>query len=76
MSENCLSCRNRMKLVKFDYSGRGCEHSDYDGYACTAFAFEGEIVHMVGCDEKKCMCEMYAPKGESYERSNQQTGGD
>ena len=64
MRECCNTCKLKKKLVKFDYSQGGCIHTDYDGYACLAFAFEDEVVHMVGVDPDVEMCEMYSPKQE------------
>lgn len=62
--ECCNTCKRKMRLVKFDYSQGGCIHTDYDGYACLALAYEGEVVHMVGEDPATGMCEMYAQREE------------
>lgn len=67
MKECCNTCRLKKKLVKFDYSQGGCIHTDYDGFACLALAFEGEVVHMVGSYPEEDVCEMYSPKEVSYE---------
>ena len=63
MKECCNTGKLKKKLVKFDYSHGGCIHTDYDGYACLALAFEDVIVHMVGGDPAHGMCEMYSPSG-------------
>ena len=63
MIESCDYCVRKMKLVKFDYSKGGCVHTDYDGYACLAFAHEGVVVHMVGIENGTC--EMYQPRKET-----------
>lgn len=60
--ECCNTCKLKKKLVKFDYSQGGCIHTDYDGYACLALAFEDEVVHMVGHNPEFGMCEMYSPR--------------
>ena len=51
-----------MTLTKFDYSQGGCIHTDYEGFACTAFASEGEIIHMVGMNPDEGHCEMFMEK--------------
>lgn len=56
----CETCKYRKDLVKFDYSCFGCVHTDYDGYACTAFATDGRVIHMVGVDPEIGFCEMYS----------------
>ena len=63
MEKCCNTCRLKKKLIKFDYSQGGCIHTDYDGYACLAFASENEVIHMVGLDPEPSMCEMYSPRG-------------
>lgn len=65
----CKNCRLRFPLVKFDYSGKGCEHTDMDGYICMAFATQesGEppvAIWMVGNDENMDMCECFQQKEE------------
>lgn len=62
MKECCANCRRRYKLVKFDYSRGGCEHTEMDGYICMAFAYANEAVWMVGNDERDGMCEVFSPK--------------
>ncbi len=59
MTECCANCKHKMKLVKYDYSKGGCTHTDYDGFACLAFASEGQVTHMVGADTSVDACEMY-----------------
>lgn len=61
MNECCNTCRLKKNLVKFDYSQGGCIHTDYEGFACLALAFEGEVVHMVGGNPELDICEMYSP---------------
>lgn len=65
MKECCANCRRRYKLVKFDYSRGGCEHTDMDGHICMAFADEGKAIWMVGFDERDGMCEVFSPKEEA-----------
>lgn len=62
MKECCNTCRLKLSLKKYDYSRGGCIHTDYDGYCCLAFGFEGLAVHMVGCDPDTSICEMYSPR--------------
>lgn len=62
MIECCSACNKYMKLEKADYSDKGCKHSDYDGFACLAFADEGIIVHMVGVNPDKGMCELHSDR--------------
>ena len=63
MIDCCANCKFNLELVKFDYSKGGCIHSTYEGYACLAFADEGQVVHMVGVRPETAMCEMFAEKG-------------
>ena len=63
-NECCTNCSYKMDLVKLDYSGRGCTHTTYDGFACTVFANEGQINHMVGLDPDSEQCECFTPKKE------------
>lgn len=51
-----------MKLVKYDYSKGGCTHTDHDGFACLAFASEGQVTHMVGVRPETAHCEMFAER--------------
>lgn len=62
MKECCNTCRLKKKLIKLDYSQGGCIHTDYEGFACLALAFEGEVAHMVGGDPELGKCEMYSPE--------------
>ena len=62
MNENCGTCKYRKKLVKFDYSGMGCEHTNYEGFACLAFVSEDVVVHHVGEEAEEGMCEVYTPR--------------
>lgn len=59
MKECCENCRNRYKLVKFDYSKRGCQNTDMDGYICMAFAKEKQAIWMIGLQEQNGLCECY-----------------
>lgn len=61
MQECCNTCKRKMKLVKLDYSKGGCIHTNYEGFACLALAYEGEVAHMVGIDGSG-ICEMYSPR--------------
>ena len=62
MIDYCENCKFKLELVKFDYSKGGCIHSTYEGYACMAFASEGQVTHMVGVRPETAMCEMFAEK--------------
>lgn len=62
INECCDTCKYKMKLEKWDYSQGGCIHTDYDGFACTVFGYEGVILHHVGGDSARDRCECYAPK--------------
>ena len=58
--ESCASCKKRLNLTKFDYLPvGGCKHTKLEGFACMAFANEGEVVWMVGIDENNDQCECY-----------------
>lgn len=59
MKESCANCKYNLKLVKYDYSKGGCVHTDYDGYACMAFASEGLVIHMVGDNPETERCEVW-----------------
>lgn len=61
MRDCCKTCRHRLDLVKFDYARGGCEHTNVEGYACTALAYEGTVVWMVGLEEDQ-KCEAYEPE--------------
>ena len=58
----CNTCERKKDIERWDYSGKGCKHTKLEGFACLAFAFEGDIVLMVGVDPEKGMCECYMPK--------------
>lgn len=62
MTECCANCRNACKLVKFDYSHGGCEHTEMEGYACMSLVSDGEIEWLVGLDPAAQACEAYEPK--------------
>lgn len=59
MKESCNNCLYMKTLIQFDYSGKGCKHTKQDGYACTAFASEGEVIWLIGDDPSTGMCECY-----------------
>ena len=63
MIDCCANCKFNLELVKYDYSNGGCIHTKYDGYACMAFASEGQVTHMVGIDPEIGMCEMFCYRG-------------
>ena len=62
MIDCCENCKFKLELVKFDYSKGGCIHSTYEGYACMAFASEGQATHMVGVRPETAKCEMFTEK--------------
>ena len=65
MKECCATCQLRYKLQYFDYTGKGCTHSDADnGFLCMAFADEKLGAFMVGINEEEGICEMYTPQKE------------
>ena len=64
----CNDCRYNLKLEKYDYLHGGCQHSDYDGFACMAFASEGTAVHMVGSNPETKYCECWMPRKGDGER--------
>ena len=52
MNECCDTCNKKMKLIKLDYSQGGCIHTDYDGFACLALAFDdGNGIEWIGYAE-------------------------
>ena len=55
-------CEYRMRAVHYDYSDKGCQHSDMDGFICIAFANEGVSVWMTGLPGDGYYCEMYAKR--------------
>lgn len=60
--ECCAKCKHLKDLIKYDYSKGGCTHITYTGFACTAFAFEGVVTHMVGLNADTGMCEMFTER--------------
>lgn len=56
MTDGCHNCRNRLELEKWDYRGKGCEHTQTEGFVCTAMASEGVAVWMLGADDGICEC--------------------
>jgi len=58
----CSNCRYNLKLKKYDYSKGGCEHTEMEGFACMAFAPEGDAIWMVGGDPDNDLCEEWAPR--------------
>jgi len=52
----CGTCRFMLRLEKLDYSGKGCQHTDMDGFVCMAFADEGVANWMVGLSDGRCEC--------------------
>ena len=64
MKKCCKNCKLCLELHKWDYSliGKSEWKFTYDGFACMAFASEGEAIHMVGIDINEGMCEMFSPK--------------
>lgn len=63
MDDCCANCRLRYDLIRYDYSGGGCEHSDVPGFACMIFADEGKAIWMYGVGEQE-KCEHFTPKEE------------
>ena len=59
MAESCATCRHRYRLEQWDYSGKGCKHTDMDGYVCMALANEGVAAWMSGISAKESMCEAW-----------------
>ena len=69
MKECCANCKRYFPLVKFDYTGRGCKHTDMEGHICMAFATSeaGEppvAIWMVGADPNEDICECFIPREE------------
>lgn len=58
----CATCRKKFDMIRFDYFRGGCVHQDMGGYACTAFADEGQIIWMTGNNPGLDRCEEYEPK--------------
>ena len=63
----CAVCKHCHKLIRYDYSLKGCIHSDLSGYACYIPCDSEAIVWMYGCDMYTSMCENFDPieKGET-----------
>ena len=68
MTDGCYNCRFRLELEKWDYRGKGCEHTQMDGFVCLAMADEGVANWMVGLDKDngKCECWMKREEKKSY----------
>lgn len=68
MPDGCHNCRNRLELKKWDYRGKGCEHTQMEGFVCTAMASDGVAVWMLGLydDDSKCECWMKREEKKSY----------
>jgi len=63
MRDCCHNCKLRYDLVKFDYSGKGCKHTNMNGFICMLFAHEErKATWMVGSDEYTELCECFTPK--------------
>lgn len=62
MVECCNTCRFKMKLIMYDYSKRGCLHTEMLGFVCVAMKYEGYADWMVGLNPQTGMCEFYEPK--------------
>jgi len=66
MTCSCKNCALSYRMIKFDYTKGGCEHTDMEGHICMAFATEERVaIWMVGSDNG--MCECYTPKAEEVE---------
>jgi len=62
----CKTCKYRMTLERWDYTdtqNHGVQKTEYDGFACLIFVHEGFVVHLVGANEDKDMCECYSEEG-------------
>lgn len=59
MTSDCSTCKYRYRLEKLDYTGKGCQHSNPDGFICMAMADEGVANWMVG---NSTICECYERK--------------
>ena len=64
MPDGCHNCRNRLELKKWDYRGKGCEHTQMEGFVCTAMASDGVAVWMLGLDEDDSKCECWEKRKE------------
>jgi len=74
MKESCNNCLYQKRLIQYDYSGKGCKHTDQDGYACTAFASEGEVIWLIGNEPSAGMCECYM-RNQVYSRRGEVDDG-
>ena len=59
MKECCATCARQYIIERLDYSGKGCQHSYEQGYACGAVLHDGTVYHMVGNRPEEGFCEMY-----------------
>lgn len=65
MNECCANCKYNVKLETWDYRRKdGVWKMFEDGFVCTLFASEGTVIHMLGVDEDKGMCECFIPRKE------------
>lgn len=62
MEECCKTCGHNLKLTRFDYTDTGCKHTEMEGFICTAFAFEGDAIWMMGLNQEKDLCECFYPR--------------
>lgn len=58
---NCNTCKHRYKLVQYEYTDKGCKHTEMEGFVCSIFANEGVMVWQIG-NTGKYGCEEYAEK--------------
>ena len=66
MLECCNTCKKKHKLVKYIYLDSGeVLHEDEEGFVCSIFGYENVMVHMVGVDTSRGICEEYSPKEET-----------
>ena len=62
MKECCMNCKNRYDIERLDYSGKGCVHTQPEGFICMGLACDGQASWMVGINENDEQCEMFSPK--------------
>ena len=68
MSDCCSNCGFCYSMIKFDYSGHGCEHTKMQGYICSAFVVEShEMIWMYGINPDRGMCECFTPRKQKDE---------
>ena len=60
--ECCDTCRYKLRLVQYNYSHGGCNHTDMAGYVCMAPEYENEAIWMIGTNPAIGMCECYESK--------------